>query len=127
MIFTLILTLKESAETLISTRQGALQTALDTEKRTAEEAEDAKFHGEAVTGESFLAWREGFRAEMERGAEEGRRGEEEGRSKKEIRRDEEVRLSGRELWERGLVGRGEEEGEEGGDALSGVERLGIVD
>ncbi len=105
-----------------------MQAALDSEKHAAEEAEDAKFHGEAVTRESFLAWREMFRAEMEGEAEERKRGEEEGRSRKEIRRDEEVRVSGRELWERGLVGRGEDEdGELEGDAVSAVERLRVAE
>jgi len=129
MIFTLISTLKEAAETLIQTRQAAVQAELDRDKHKAEEAENAKFHGEAVTRGSFLAWRAKFRAEMEREAEGRKRVEDEGRTRKEVRRDEEVRVSGRELWERGLVGKGEEDGgeEEERDALAGVETLTVAD
>lgn len=128
MIFTLISALKESAESLIQSRQEAVQAVLDAEKHAAEEVENAKFHGEAVTRESFLVWRARFREEMEGEREERRRVEEEGRTRKEIRRDEEVRVTGRELWEKGLVGKVEEEGgEEERDALSGVERLRVAD
>ena len=126
MIFTLISTLKDSAEALITTRLDDIEAEKDKEKARAEEAENAKFHGEAVTRESFLAWRESFRTEMETKEEERKRAEDEGKSKKEIARGEEVKMSGRVLWEKGLVGRvDEEEGEE--DALSGVERLKVAD
>ena len=47
--------------------------------------------------------------------------------RKEVERRKEVKLTGKQLWERGLVGKVEED-EEGGeeedrDALSGVESL----
>lgn len=120
MVFTLISALKESAERLIGERLEQVQAGRDKEAAKVEEAENAKFHGEAVTRESFLAWRTGFRDEMDREAEERRRVEEEGKTRKV--RIEEGKLSGRELWERGLVGKVEEEdGEE--DALRGVEGL----
>ena len=120
MIFTLISALKESAEQLIRNRLDEAQAEKDQEAAKAEEAENAKFHGEAVTRDSFLAWRATFRAEMEREEEERRRVEEEGKSRRV--KIEEGKMTGRELWERGLVGKGEEEdGEE--DALIGVEGL----
>lgn len=120
MIFTLISALKESAEQLIGERLDEVQAEKDKEAAKIEEAENAKFHGEAVTRESFLAWRAKFRDEMDREEEERRRVEEEGKTKKA--RAEEGKMSGRELWERGLVGKVEEEdGEE--DALKGVEGL----
>lgn len=120
MIFTLISALRESAEQLIGERLDAVQAEKDKEAAKAEEAENAKFHGEAVTRESFLAWREKFRDEMEKEEEERRRLEEEGKSRKV--KVEEGKMSGRELWVRGLVGKVEEEdGEE--DALKGVEGL----
>lgn len=120
MIFTLISALKDSAEQLISERLNEVQAEKDKEAAKAEEVENAKFHGEAVTRESFLAWRAKFRDEMDREEEERRRVEEEGKSRKV--RIEEGKMSGRELWERGLVGKvEEEEGEE--DALRGVEGL----
>ncbi|KAL2043636.1 hypothetical protein N7G274_003943 [Stereocaulon virgatum] len=124
MIFTLISTLKETTEALITTRLSALRAAEDDERALAEEAENAKFHGEAVTRERFLEWRARFREEMERVEEERVRGEEEAMGKKEMARRGEVRATGRQLWERGLVGKvDEEEGEEERDALSGVEGL----
>ena len=124
MVFTLISALKESAELLIAERLNQVQAEKDKEAAKAEEAENAKFHGEAVTRESFLAWRARFREEVEREEEERRRVEEEGKSKKT--RIEEAKMSGRELWEKGLVGKvEEEEGEE--DALKGVEGLKVVD
>lgn len=118
MIFTLISALKESAEQLIRERLDEAQAEKDQEAAKAEEVENAKFHGEAVTRDSFLAWRARFRGEMEREEEEKRRVEEEGKSRKV--------MTGRELWERGLVGKVEEEdGEE--DALKGVEGLKVGD
>ena len=72
MIFTLISALKESAEQLIGERLDQVQSEKDMEAAKVEEAENAKFHGEAVTRESFLAWRARFREEMEREEEERR-------------------------------------------------------
>lgn len=124
MIFTLISALKDSADQLIAERLNEVQAVKDKEAAKLEEAENAKFHGEAVTKESFLAWRVKFRDEMDREEEERRRVEEEGKSRKV--RIEEGKMSGRELWERGLVGKvEEEEGEE--DMLRGVEGLKVGD
>ncbi|KAL9073069.1 MAG: hypothetical protein Q9161_003123 [Pseudevernia consocians] len=125
MVFTLISALKESAELLINERLNAMQAVKDKEAAKAEEVENAKFHGEAVTKESFLAWRAGFRIEMEREDEERKRVEDEGKSRKA--RIEEGKMSGRELWERGLVGKVEEEEEGEEDALKGVEGLKVGD
>ena len=124
MIFTLISALKDSAEQLIAERLNEVQAAKDKEAAKLEEAENAKFHGEAVTRESFLAWRAKFRDEMDREEEERRRVEEEGKSRKV--RIEEGKMSGRVLWESGLVGKvEEEEGEE--DTLRGLEGLKVED
>ena len=124
MIFTLISALKESAEQLIGERLDEAQAEKDQEAAKVEEVENAKFHGEAVTRDTFLAWRARFRGEMEREEEERSRVEEEGKSRKV--KIEEGKMTGREMWERGLVGKVEEEdGEE--DALKGVEGLKIGD
>ncbi|CAD6587987.1 MAG: hypothetical protein ASARMPREDX12_003070 [Alectoria sarmentosa] len=64
MVFTLISALKESAELLIGERLKEVQAERDKEAAKVEEAENAKFHGEAVTRESFLGWRAKFRDEM---------------------------------------------------------------
>lgn len=126
MIFTLISTLQESCLSIIAERQNALNAVADAERAKAEEVENAKFHGEAVTRESFLRWREKFREEMEGEADERRRVGDEAKSKKELAREGEGKMSGRELWEKGLVGKvDEEEGEE--EVAGGVEGLRVAE
>ena len=121
MVFTLVSTLKDSAELLISERQKAVQAHREFEAAKAEEEENRKFHGEAVTKQSFMAWREKFRKEME---EERQRAEETAlaeQKKKGVK--EEKKLTGRQLWERGLA-KGVDE-DEGDDAVEGVQQLKI--
>lgn len=122
MIFTLVTTLKDIAELQISERQQAKQVLKEMEAQKAEEEENRKFQGEAVTRESFLSWREKFRREQ--AEEEMRKKEEaEAEDKKKGGKKEEKKLTGKELWLQGLVGKGEEE--EGIDALEGMEKLKI--
>lgn len=120
MIFTLVTVLRENIESLILERVAAIQTAKDRIAEEAEAKENAKFHGEKVTRESFLRWREGFRGEMEAREEEER-----------IRREmvemkgkggkKEDKLTGRELWEKGMVGKVEEDEDVGvEDALDSL-------
>lgn len=108
MIFTLVTVLKDSAELLISERQNAKQALADIEAAKAEEEENKKFQGEAVTRESFIRWREEFSKEMEekRKKEEEER-EAEDRKKKVLK--EERKLTGKELWQQGLAKGGDEE------------------
>ncbi|KAF1989514.1 RWD-domain-containing protein [Aulographum hederae CBS 113979] len=122
MVFTLVSTLKESAEALVAERQDAIQAEKEVEAAKAEEEENRKFHGTAVTRESFLEWRERFQKDME---EEKRRKEEEAalEDKKKRVAKEEVRLTGRQLWERGLA-RGDDE-EEAGEESVDIEKLKI--
>lgn len=123
MIFTLISHIKESAEQLVLDSVAAEQEVADAEKRKAEEEEDKKFSGRRVTRESFGEWRLAFRKEVREREEEDVKRREEGEmgqgKKKGVKED---KLTGRELWERGLVGRIEED-EEGLHAV--VE--GVVD
>ena len=126
MIFTLVTTLKEAAENLISERQNAVENERQEERKKVEAEENRKFEGTKVTKETFLAWREKFRKEQ---AEEDtkKKEEEEAEEKKKVRgKVEEKKLTGRQLWERGLAkgeeGEGDANGEEK-DALEGVERL----
>jgi hypothetical protein len=104
MVFTLVTVLKDSAELLITERQNAKQAEADVAAAKAEEEENKKFQGEAVTRETFLAWRERFRKEME---EEKKRKEEEKELEDKKKRivKEEKKLTGKELWQRGLVGK----------------------
>ncbi|KIW06661.1 uncharacterized protein PV09_02367 [Verruconis gallopava] len=119
MVFTLVSSLKDAAELLISERQKAARTLKEAEAAKAEEEENRKFHGTPVTRETFLAWRAKFKQEM---AEEERRRREELEAEELKKRKgvkEEVRLTGRQLWERGLAGKAGEEDEEGeADALA---------
>ncbi|KAF2691338.1 RWD-domain-containing protein [Lentithecium fluviatile CBS 122367] len=123
MIFTLVMCLKDSAEALINERQNAKQHALEMEAAKAEEEENRKFQGEAVTRESFLKWREKYRRELRE--EEQKREEEAETEAKKKGRKEEKKLTGKELWTQGLVGKGgdEEDEGEGMDALAGMEKL----
>lgn len=124
MIFTLVATLKEAAEQLIVERQGALQAKKDQEAAKVEEEENRKFHGSAVTKQSFLDWREKFKIQM---AETERREKEEHEmdEKKKRGKAEEKKMTGRQLWEGGLAGKGDEE-EEAEDAIDSVGRLKIA-
>ena len=116
MVFTLVSTLKDSAELLISERQAAAQAVRDVEAAKAEEEENRKFHGTAVTRETFLEWRERFRKEMA-DAEDKRREDKEAENKKRRVKAEE-RMTGKQLFERGLVGKVEKD-EEDDDTLVG--------
>lgn len=124
MIFTLVTSLKDNAETLITERQNAAQAERESAQKKAEEEENAKFHGTPVTRETFLAWREKFMAEMEE-AERERQEEAIAEDKKKKNVKEEVKLTGKQLWEGGLAGKGEEEVEDEGDGLEGIDKLKI--
>lgn len=111
MIFTLVTVLKDSAELLMTERQNAKQALADIEAAKVEEEENKKFQGEAVTRESFLAWRERFMKEQE--DEEKRVVEEkEAEDKKARVKKEEKKMTGRELWEKGLVGKVDDDEDE---------------
>lgn len=66
MVFALVSTLKENAEELIAGRKAVTAKAREEALLEAERQENAKFHGQAVTRESFLAWRAQFMDEMEK-------------------------------------------------------------
>jgi hypothetical protein len=121
MIFTLYSTVKESAEQLIQDRKDAVVREQEELAREAEREENKKFEGTAVTIESFLAWREKFLKEME----EAEVKEEEDRlaDLKKARVKEPVKLSGKQLWERGLAGKGDEGDEDDDMPIESVEKL----
>lgn len=126
MVFTLVSFLKESAELLMAERANAVQAQKEAEAAKAEEEENRKFQGTAVTPQSFLEWRERFRKEMEE--EEQKRKEEkeaEDRKAKKPIAKEEKKLTGKQLWERGLAGKGDyDEDEE--DSMPAVEKMKIA-
>lgn len=125
MVFTLVTTLKDSAELLIMERRQATQALKNIELAKAEEEENRKFHGTAVTRESFLEWRNKFRQGIE-DVERRQQEEKELEEKKKRVVKEEKKLTGKELWERGLVGKMEEDEDEGEDALADVKSLKIT-
>jgi hypothetical protein len=109
MIFTLVSSLKDGAELLITERQNAALAVKEVARAKVEEEENRKFHGTPVNRETFLAWRDRFHAEMaevERSRKEEAEAEE---LKKKKSAREEIRMTGRQLWERGLAGKVEEE------------------
>ncbi len=126
MVFTLVSTLKEAAEQLIIERQGALQAQKDQKAAQADEEENRKFHGTVVTRDRFIEWREKFLAEM---AEKERKDKDEREvedKKKRSGKPEEKKMTGRQLWESGLVGKVDEDEEDGEDAIEGLERLKVT-
>lgn len=110
MVFTLVSTLKEEAEQLVARRREAAARAHEEVLLAAEREENKKFHGTPVNRDTFLSWRAGFLQEME--AEERQREEERLAELKKARIKEPTKLTGRQLWERGLA-KGEEALEEG--------------
>ena len=128
MVFTLVSALKDNAELLISERQAAAQAIKDVEAAKVEEEENRKFHGTAVTRETFLEWRERFRKQMAE-VEDKKREEKELEDKRKRVKAEE-RLTGKQLFERGLVGKideDEDDNEDDNDALKSVEALRVED
>ncbi|ETI22182.1 hypothetical protein G647_06255 [Cladophialophora carrionii CBS 160.54] len=124
MVFTLVTTLKEAAEVLISDRIRQAEEAREVLVREKEEEENRKFHGTLVNRERFLEWRERFRREMEEKERKAREEEEaEEKKKRGGGKAEEKRLTGKQLWERGLAGKGDEEDIDGEDAVAAVEKL----
>ena len=121
MVFTLVSTLKDGAELLISERQAAAQAIKDLAAAQAEEEENKKFHGTAVTRETFLEWRARFRKEMEEEENKKREDKEAEDKKRKVKAEE--RLTGKQLWEKGLVRKLDEDEDEGPDGLEAIERL----
>ncbi|KAL2157433.1 hypothetical protein VTH06DRAFT_6125 [Thermothelomyces fergusii] len=121
MVFTLVSAVKEAAEKLVEDRKQAAVKAHEEEILAAEREENKKFHGTPVNRETFLKWREQFLKEME----EARLREEEEKAAemKKARIKEPIKLTGKQLWERGLATAGQEDGDEDGVPTEDVQRL----
>jgi hypothetical protein len=117
MIFTLYSTLKENAEQLIAERQAAVRHEHEQKLLAAEREENKKFHGTPVTPETFKSWREGFRKDMEALRIKQVEEDEAADKKRNRGKDIVVQLTGKQLWERGLAGKVEEDDFEGDDGL----------
>lgn len=123
MVFAIVSSLKEAAETLIQDRQDAANRAHEERILEAEREENKKFHGTPVTPETFMKWRQDFLREMEE-----RRAKEEEERQAELKKAKvkpTVKLTGRQLWERGLAGKGDEDEGEDDDGVptEGVQNL----
>ena len=125
MIFTLVSTLKEAAEQLVADRKEAVAKAHEEEVLAAEREENKKFQGTPVNPETFTKWREAFLKEMEE--ERIREEEERAAEMKKARIKEPVKLTGRQLWERGLAALDQEEAEEDGVLADDVQKLKVSD
>jgi hypothetical protein len=121
MVFTLVSALKEAAEQLVEERKEIAAKVQEEAVLAAEREENKKFHGTPVNRETFLKWREGFLKEME----EARIKEEEERAAelKKARIKEPTKLTGKQLWERGLATAGQEEVDEDGVPTEEVQKL----
>lgn len=104
MIFSVVDTLKESAELLITERQKAVTAEKLMHAEKAEQEENKKFQGTPVTRETFLEWRDRFMKEMQE-REQQEKEEKEAEEKKKRGPKEEKKLTGRQLWESGLAGK----------------------
>lgn len=125
MVFTIASALKEAAEQLVVERREAAAKAHEAALLAAEAEENKKFHGTPVTRETFMKWRDAFLKEME----EARIREEEERAAelKKAKIKEPVRLTGRQLWERGLATGDQEEADEDGVPTEEVQKLKVSD
>jgi hypothetical protein len=126
MVFTLVSTLKDAAEQLFAERQAAAREQHEQRILAAEAEENKKFHGTPVNPETFAKWRIDFRKEMEELRNREDEAEEAAERKRNRGKDTIDKLTGKQLWERGLAGKVEEEYEEDDDAdlpVNEVEKL----
>ncbi|KAL2810467.1 RWD domain-containing protein [Aspergillus granulosus] len=128
MVFSLVSALKESAELLMVERVNAVHAELEMQAAKAEEEENRKFQGTAVNRETFLVWLGKFKKEMEE-EEKRLREEKEAEEKKANKKagvKEEKRLTGKQLWERGLAGNADFDEEEEDGIPAAVEKMKIT-
>ncbi|KAJ5297642.1 hypothetical protein N7508_007891 [Penicillium antarcticum] len=125
MVFTLVSALKENAETLVTERANEAQAEKDKVAAKREEEENRKFHGTPVTIESFLEWSTKFKKEIEDEETRLREEKEADDKKKKTTVKEEKKLTGRQLWEKGLVGKGDYDEDED-DSMPAVDKLKVA-
>lgn len=128
MVFTLVSALKDGAELLMAERVNAIHALKEMEAAKAEEEENRKFEGTAVTPESFLEWRVKFLKEMEdeeRRLREEKEAEDRKNKKPSTVARDEKKLTGKQLWERGLAGKGDFDEDED-DSMPAVDKLKVA-
>jgi uncharacterized protein YdiU (UPF0061 family) len=124
MVFSLVSALKEAAEQLMLERVQAVEEEKALVAQKAEEEENKKFRGTPVNRETFQKWLADFKKEVEE-EEQRQREEKEIEDKKKKTAKEEKKLTGRQLWERGLAGKADYDEEEE-DALPAVDKLKVT-
>lgn len=128
MVFTLVSALKDSAELLMSERVNAIHAVKEMEAAQAEEEENRKFQGTTVNRETFLEWLENFKKEMleeERKRREEKEAEEKKANKKAPAK-EEKKLTGKQLWERGLAGKADYDEDDEDGMSAAVEKMKVA-
>lgn len=98
-VFAVAALLKDEAELLLHQKINNAQKKYDEALLAREAEEQKKFHGTAVTKESFSKWRHDFRAEMKI-------------DEKDVARFEKMhngKMTGREIFEKGLAGEEDED------------------
>ncbi|KAE8443062.1 hypothetical protein EG329_002385 [Mollisiaceae sp. DMI_Dod_QoI] len=124
MIFTLVSTLKDNAEQLVAERQASARHEHEQRVLAAEAEENKKFHGTPVNPETFTKWREAFRKEMEELKTKQEEEDEAVEKKRNRGRDAVTQLTGKQLWERGLAGKiDEDEDDDDEIPIEGVEKM----
>lgn len=93
-VFGLAALLRDEGEALFQQKLDVAQKKYDDELLAKEAEEQKKFHGTKVTKESFNAWRDKFRTEMQI----------ELKDKERVESMHNGKMSGREIFERGLAG-----------------------
>lgn len=125
MVFTLVSTLKDSAELLMSERANAVQAEKEMQAAKAEEEENRRFRGTPVNKETFVEWLQKFKKEMDE-LEQKEREEKEAEDKKLKKPSvkDEKKLTGKQLWERGLAGKADyDEFDEDAVPTAAVEKI----
>lgn len=112
MIFTLVSTLKETAEQLLDDRVQRKKKAVHQAKEAEYEKEMAKFKGELVTKERYQVWRKNWQDEINAERAREKEKEEEEMKKRGASVAKEKKLTGRQLFERGIAGAGHEDSED---------------
>lgn len=109
MVFTLVSTVKEAAEDIFAERQEVEKQEHVKRVLAIEAEENKKFHGTPVNPETFLKWNDDFRKEREDKEKAEGEAEEAAEKKRNRGKETEVKLTGRQLWEKGLAGKVDED------------------
>lgn len=99
MCFTIISTVKDNSEQWFQNELSKLEKEYEKEKERLAIEEQKKFNGTKVTKESYLKWRQGFRKELKLDERDTLRREKAHNGK----------LTGRQMFEQGIVGLEEDE------------------